>query len=834
MQVENVSVTGLNSEEVTYWRTVAGRNRQVTTTNRGLLSTIAGIVTEPMFLLLVGAIGLYALLGDWFNAGVLLVALMAVAGISLYQERRSDKALQALRDLSAPTVTVIRDGAQQTLPAEDVVLNDLMVISEGERIVADGNLVTAHDLSVDESLLTGESIAVDKTPGNTVYSGTSVTGGWGYVKVTAVGPETQMGQLGLSLAEITSTPTPLQKQVSRFVRTMALIGVLVCLVAIGVHYQRTGSLLGGLLQGLTVAMSVLPEEIPVAFASFMALGAWRMSRQRILVKQPQTVEALGSATVICLDKTGTITQNRMEVAQVYAVNNPAPRSLQDTLNEAEKRVLEYAMWSSETEPTDSLEQAIHKAYTTYHPNDQRTLATQIHEYPLGGQPPMMTHVFDLQPSGERIIAAKGAPERILSLQNLPAGQQAQWALAVDQLTNAGYRVLGVAQGSWPKDAPFPAEQQDFQWQLLGLVALNDPPKPHISAVFQDFYQAGIGVKMVTGDNPQTAREIARQTGLTNETPVLTGQEIINLSDAELREQVKKTSIFARMFPEAKLRIINALKATGETVAMTGDGINDGPALKAAHIGVAMGTRGTEIARQAASLVLLDDDLQVMVKAIATGRTIHENIRKAIQYIISIHIPLIAIVLLPSLLHWSEATLFLPVHVIFFELIMGPTCSIAYESEPAEPHIMQQRLRQSDTLFSWRELVLSCLQGAVVTVGLLGLYWQSQKAGTDETVTRTTLFLTLLLSNIGLTYTNRSARSIFRQRHRYNPVLTGMVLLSLALSALIWWVPAIQNIFALSAPDMTQLMWAAAVAGLSVLIIEFVKLVSGSTLTKVMG
>ncbi|MBC8156523.1 MAG: HAD-IC family P-type ATPase, partial [Bacteroidetes bacterium] len=639
------------------------------------------VVTEPMFLLLLAACTIYFSLGRTEEAITLIVALLLVAGISVYQAIRSDRALGTLRELTRPKAQVRRNDALVTIPVEDIVVGDAVLVEEGGRIPADGTIHQTNDFSVDESILTGESVPVSKTPGDPVFAGTSTAAGSAWLTVTTVGEQTQLGQIGRSIDTIKTEKTPLQRQINQFVIRMAWIGAVAFALVWGVNYARSGDWVTALLFGLTLAMSILPEEIPVAFSSFMALGAARLSRMGVLTKQPQTVESLGSATVICADKTGTLTQEGMSVRQLYDGTTDSLVSFSGALSKSALSVLAYARWASETTPFDAMEKAIVAAFAEAEPSTTVDRYPMVQEYPLAGTPPMMTHVRR-SPTGEVLVAGKGAVEHILAVCRPEPAIAERIRSVTKQLSEAGYRVLGVARGT-NQPPGFPAQQDEFAWSFLGLVALENPPKSNAGAVIQAFTEAGIQVKMITGDYPETAQAIARQVGLPGADTLVTGQQVMAMDEPTLRHQAAQTAVFARMFPEAKLRVVEALKQNGEVVAMTGDGVNDGPALKAAHIGVAMGKRGTEVAKQAASLVLVNDDLSSMVDAIAQGRRIYQNLKKAVAYIVSIHIPIILTVAVPLLAGWKWENLFSPIHIIFLELVMGPTCSIAFENEPAE-------------------------------------------------------------------------------------------------------------------------------------------------------
>ncbi len=796
---------GLTTEAVAAARAAHGRNILTSNAPSGLLTTLREVVLEPMFLLLLAACAVYIALGEGAEAITLGVALLAVAGISVYQQLRSDRALGALRELTQPRAQVRRNGVVGPVPVEDLVVGDAVLVEEGGRLPADGTVTELNDFSVDEAILTGEAVPVAKAVGDPVFAGTNTAAGSAWLTVTAVGTGTKLGRIGQSMEAITTEKTPLQLQVNRFVLRMAWVGAAAFALVWGVNYAHSGNWVTALLFGLTLAMSILPEEIPVAFSSFMALGAARLSRLGVLTKQPQTVESLGSATVICADKTGTLTQEGMRVTQLYdgaaASLVPVPGPLAPTA----APVLAYARRASETEPFDAMEKAIVAAFTAADPEAAAAPSPMMHEYPLAGTPPMMTHVR--QVNGETLVAGKGAVEHILAVCHpLPAVAEEIRRVA-RELSAQGLRVLGVARGTQP-GPDFPAAQDDFTWEFLGLIALENPPKANAAAVIQEFLAAGIQVKMITGDFPETAQAIAHQVGLPGADTLLTGQQVMDLPAADLRPRAAATAVFARMFPEAKLKVVEALKANGEVVAMTGDGVNDGPALKAAHIGVAMGRRGTEVARQAASLVLVDDDLAGMVTAIAQGRRIYQNFKKAVFYVVSIHVPIVLTVAVPLLAGWQFANLFTPVHIIFLELVMGPTCSIAFENEPAEAGQMRQPPRPlTATFLAGAELGRSLVQGLGIAAAVLGVYYYFMQQGAALPVVRTLTFATLVLSNLFLTLANRSfTQSVFQTLRVPNRILWLMLGLTLALLLTTLLVPAAQRLFGFAPVPLASLGW----------------------------
>jgi Ca2+-transporting ATPase len=822
MAYSNLRFPGLSEQEVYDSRTKNGSNRIDPPTENRIISFLKDFIREPMLLLLLAASTVYFIHGDPAEGIFLAISIVLVSSISIYQESRSKKALDALKKVARPKTKVIRDNEVKEIDGDEVVVGDYIISEEGSIVAADGVIVQSNDLSVNESVLTGESLPVSKDgSGNDklIYQGTSVVSGLAISQVTHVGLKTRVGQIGQSLAELKTERTPLQNQIASFVRKMAAVGILVFVVIWGISIYRTHLVLDSLLQALTIAMSILPEEIPVAFATFMAIGAWRLMQLGIIVKQTRTVETLGSATVICVDKTGTITKNEMEVAKVYV---HATGEIYQKENSREiTEVIVAAMWASEPIPFDPMEKELHEIYSKIVDRDERPNFKLVHEYPLSGKPPLMTHIFkDAQ--GHTIVAAKGAPEALLKFSNLTVEEKDRIEKALDTLAREGYRILGV--GTVENVGDYPTSQDEFTFAFKGLVAFYDPPKENIKSVLQSFYNAGVNVKIITGDNPVTTSVIAAQIELRNKEAVMTGDQLMDLPDEKLPNAVRNTSIFARMFPEAKLKIIEELKRQHEVVAMTGDGINDGPALKAAHIGIAMGKKGSQIAKHASSLILTDDNLERMVDAIAMGRRIYNNLKKAIRYIISIHIPIILIVFIPVAFGWIYPAVFTPVHVIFLELVMGPTCSIIYENEPIEKNLMIQRPRPaSSTFFSFKELVLSVVQGLVITAGLLVVYWKGSGSGSSIEVVTTMVFITLIAANITLTLVNRSFfYSMVKTFHYPNRLIPLIIAVTIVIVVLVFLIPALRSFFGFVVLPLREFSYCVFTGSVSVLWFEVYK------------
>lgn len=803
----NAGIQGLSSEQVVAAREKYGLNTLDYKKENGFTDAVKSLVKEPMILLLLAASALYFIIGHTGDAVFMLSAIILVAAISLYQDSRSRNALQKLKDLTQPTCKVVRDGKTQEIKSSELVMGDSLIIEEGTSIAADGVIVQSNDFSVNESIITGESFPVfkDITQGNnTVYQGTTVASGLAIITITATGNETKLGKIGKSLESISEEQTPLEKQVNNFVKKMVIAGAVVFIVVWGINYFHSRSIMDSLLKALTLAMSILPEEIPVALTTFMALGAWRLMKLGVVVKQIETVETLGSATVICTDKTGTITQNKMALAKLFTLDNNTIIDADGMLTDAEKELVTLAMWASEPIPFDPMEVALHDAYLNVATTDKRPQYKIVHEYPLSGKPPMMTHLFE-NDNGHRIIAAKGAPEAIISVCNLTAEERQQTKQAINAMALNGYRVLGVGAASF-EGYNFPQQQQHFAFTFKGIVAFYDPPKENISEVFSQFNTAGITVKIITGDNAATTLAIAKKVGFRGADKTMQGDELMLLGEQQLVRAVSGTNIFTRMFPEAKLRIINALKANNEIVAMTGDGVNDGPALKAAHIGIAMGKKGTEIAKEAASLILLEDDLQKMIDAVAMGRRIYSNLKKAIRYIISIHIPIILTVFIPLALGWVYPNIFSPVHIIFLELVMGPTCSIIYENEPMEKNIMQQGPRPySASFFNVRELFTSIIQGLAITAATLLVYRYAVNLNSVEAYCRTMVFTTLVSANVFLTLVNRSFYySILTTVLYRNRLVPFIIAVTIALTAVLIYIKPLAAFFGFSPLNLVHL------------------------------
>ena len=816
---------GLNNDEVLTSQKLYGYNSIKANHKNSWYILLFDILKEPMLLLLIAVSVIYVIVGNYSEALFMLGAIIAVSGISFYQDNRSKKALEALEKLNEPLSTVIRNSNAIQIPTHEIAVGDLCIIEEGKMVNADGKIVHSNDFSVNEASLTGESFSIFKnseTDDNKVYSGTLVVSGLAVFEVENIGAKTKLGKIGQSIQNIKEEISPLQLQITKFVKWMAVIGIAVFLMVWAYSFWQSRDIVQSLLAGLTLAMSILPEEIPVAFTTFMALGSWKLMKQGVIIKRSSIVETLGSTTVICTDKTGTITENSMKLKALFDFKSN--QVFDDTSFDKSElsELIQFAMWSSEPVPFDPMEKTLHKVYEETQTSDQRKDFQMVHEYPLEGKPPLMTHIFENN-LGERIIAAKGAPEAILAVSILSEDEKENLRQQIQEFGQQGYRVLGVAKCDFEGNN-FPKKQQEFNFDFLGFTVFYDPPKQNIQQVFRKIYDAGIKVKVITGDNADTTNAISQQAGIKNNSPAVNGSEITHQSEAELMALSGETTLFTRMFPEAKLLVVNALKQSGEVVAMMGDGVNDAPALKAAHIGVAMGNKGTEIAKAAAALVITNDDLDKLIIGIEAGRRIYTNIKKAIQYIISIHIPIILTVSLPLFLGWIYPNIFTPVHVIFLELIMGPTCSIVYENEPIEKNAMQQKPRKmTETFLNWRELSISIIQGLMITVGVLFAYQLAVQNGASEETTRAMVFTTLIFANVFLSLTNRSfTYSLFESFKNKNILFSLVIGATLILLFAILYIPVFSNFFHISSLNLKDLGITILIAMVSVLWFEVYK------------
>ncbi len=795
------TVGGLSEDEARTRLRLDGFNDLPSTDRRSLLAIVTGVLREPMFALLLGAGAIYLMLGSVSEAAVLLAFATLSVSITVIQETRSERVLEALRDVASPRALVVRDGMRRRIPGREVVRGDTIVLLEGDRVPADAVLVAASGMVVDESLLTGEAIAVRKSiaegpvdmarPGgeNTpfVYSGTLVVHGEGLAVVRATGPRSELGRIGQALRRIAPEPPRLQTETRRLVRIFATFGIGASLVVVLLYGLIHGDWLQAVLGGIALGMSMLPEEFPLVLTAFMVMGAWRLSRARVLTRRAAAIEMLGAATVLCTDKTGTLTENRMTVAELAT---PDARWRHDgelpeaRVPEALAPLLETARLASAPQPSDPMERAI--ADLTKQP-DLFAGRTLVHRYGLKAELLAMANVWRDRRSGEFQVMAKGAPETIAELCRLDATELAWLMAALEEMAEEGVRVLGVARATHA--GALPASQASFAFRFIGLIGFSDPLRANVPDAVNECRSAGVRVLMVTGDYPATARAIAERAGLAG-AGAIDGAELATLDQEALRRRLRTADVFARIMPEQKLRIVEALKASGEVVAMTGDGVNDAPALKAAHIGVAMGGRGTDVAREASSIVLLDDDFGSIVRTIRLGRRIYDNLRKAGIYIVAVHVPIAGLALLPLLL--GLPLMLLPVHIAFLEMVIDPACSIVFEAEPEERDLMQRPPRSADSrLLSWAMAGWGLLQGGLALAALAAVLLAGMARGMPEDELRALLFTSLVLVNVSLILVNRSFSSslltALRRRNTFLWLLLSVVVAVLALA--LAWPPA---------------------------------------------
>jgi Ca2+-transporting ATPase len=827
--IDPSTVAGLSASEAAARLLSDGPNELPSARRRTFLRGLFDVVREPMTALLVGCGAIYFFLGDRQEASMLLGFVALIVGITLYQERKTERALEALRDLASPRALVIRDGRQQRIAGREVVRDDVLVLAEGDRVAADGVVLSTTSCSIDESLLTGESVPVRKRewsgsaeparPGGDdlpfVFAGTLVVQGAALVQVTAAGARSEMGRIGKVLEATGTEDTRLQRETKSLVWKLALFAGALSVAVVVVYGLTRHDWLNGLLAGLTLAMAILPNEFPVVVTIFLALGAWRLSRRRVLTRRIPAVEALGSVTVLCVDKTGTLTQNRMTVSRLAADGDAfdVARLPHDPLPETFHLTVEYAVLASRIDPFDPMEVAFkrlaeEKLAGTEHLHPGWTL---LREYPLTRERLAVLQIW--QSEAGRVVACKGAPEAVARLCRVDETTLRHITEGAQRMARDGLRVLAVARGTTDE---LPDDPAALTLSFTGLVGLADPVRPTVRPAIAECHAAGIRVVMISGDFPSTAESVARQIGLDGRGRVLTGAELSAMDEATLRRQIGEVSVFARILPEQKLRIVEALQASGEVVAMTGDGVNDAPALKAANIGIAMGGRGTDVAREAAQLVLLDDDFASLELAVRTGRRIFDNLQKALAYILAIHVPVLGLTVVPILAGWP--LVLLPVHIAFLHLVIDPACSVVFEAEPEEGDVMQRPPRSlTARLFGPKLLAVSLSLGLSVTAILIGAFAVVRWAGRGEQEARAMTFTTLVLANLALIFTNRSwHRTVAETRRARNPALWWVTGGTLALLGVILYVPSMRSLFRfdlLHADDLGLCVGAAAVGTL---------------------
>ncbi len=839
----SVAIEGLSEADAQARLRAEGFNELPRPERRTPMRIVLEVVREPMLALLLGGGAIYLALGDLKDAVILLAFATFSVLITIVQEARTERVLEALRDLTSPRALVVRDGERRRIAGREVVRGDFVVLREGDRVPADALLVQSHDLQADESLLTGESVPVRKAasgvgiatqgrrPGGDdlpyVFSGSLVVRGTGIGEVIAIGARSEIGKIGQSLGTVEAEPPRLQRQTRRLVRIFAMIGGAVSVLAVLLHGLLRGGWLDAVLAGIALGMSMLPEEFPVVLTVFMAMGAWRISRARVLTRRATAIETLGSATVLCTDKTGTLTENRMSIAELRLKTGKVcrfPGATGAKLPEDFHGLVEFGLLASARDPFDPMEKAFHDlgrehpAVTGHVHGPEWKL---VHAYGLRPGLLAMSQVWQAADSRQEfVVAAKGAPEAIAGLCHLYAKDRAAVTRSVNDMATEGLRVLGVARAvfagrTWPKT------QHDFAFEFLGLVGLADPLRPSVPEAVNQCRSAGIKVMMITGDYPATAKTIARQAGLDAEA-VVTGEELERLGEAELARRVRTAAVFARIMPEQKLRIVNALKANGEIVAMTGDGVNDAPSLKASHIGIAMGGRGTDVAREASSIVLLDDDFGSIVKSIRLGRRIYDNLQKAMGFIFAVHVPIAGLALLPLL--FGMPILFGPMHIAFLEMVIDPVCSLVFEAETEEDDAMRRPPRAADEpLFSRRLIGWSLLQGAVA-FGLVALIFIAALGrGMPEEEVRALTFFSLVLTIVSLIFVNRSfSASLVTALRRPNPALALVLLAVAAMLGLTLLWPFASDLFRFGPLHLDDLALTLGTGALVLVLLELLK------------
>lgn len=769
---ESYDLSGLSTCEAEKILKAEGYNELPSQKKRSWLVQLANVLSEPMLLLLLAIGMIYFFTGETRDALMLLVAVFMVIGTTFYQERKTEKTLEALRNLSSPRALAVRNGKQKRIAGREVVRGDIIIVREGDRVPADAVVLSCENLTIDESLLTGESVPVRKSmwdgklerqrPGGDdlpfIYSGSMVVGGHGMARVGFTGISTEMGKIGKSLSNIKEEDTLLHKETGKLVRIMATEGIILCAIVAVSYAFLKGNPLGGLLTGLTLGISVVPEEFPVILVIFLTLGAWRMSKRKVLTRRNAAIETLGAATVLCTDKTGTLTLNKMKLTSLYAsrsfyeVSDFASTELPEKFHE----LMEFGILASQQDPFDPIEKELHKMGTLYlketeHLHEDWVL---VKEYPLSKKMLALSHVWKSEDRKEFMVAAKGAPEAILDLCRVQPAERKEILHKVKEMSERGLRILGAAKAAHNLQDALLENQQDYNFKFVGLLGFIDPPRSTAAGAIEEAYNAGIRVIMITGDYSGTAQFVAQKIGIKDPENHITGEQLEKMDFIELREKIKTANIFARVMPEQKLMIVNALKANNEIVAMTGDGVNDAPALKAAHIGIAMGERGTDVAREASALVLLNDDFSSIVAAVRLGRRIFDNLKRAMGYVIAVHIPIAGMALLPILFNFP--IVLLPAHIAFLELIIDPACSTVFESIKEDNSIMKKPPRSLYApIFNSKTLLINFAQGFGVLIATFLMFVFVIKSGGGELEARSFAFVSLVLGNLLLIFVNIS-------------------------------------------------------------------------------
>lgn len=831
---------GLSQAKASALLEAEGLNEIPSQKKQGAFSLFIKIIKEPMFILLISAGIIYLLMGDITDALMLIVAIVVVISITFYQEKKTERTLDALRNLSSPRALVIRDGEQKKIIGKEIVRGDIVIITEGDRIPADGVALYCENLSIDESLLTGESIPVRKsdwdgkqTEGNIggddspfIYSGSLVVSGRAVVEINKIGIKTEIGKIGKSLETIKEEDTLLHKETSKIVRYAAAIAIFLCIFVTLFYVFVKDDTLQGILSGLTLGMAIIPEEFPVVLIIFLTLGAWRISKKNVLARRPAAIETLGAATVLCVDKTGTLTLNKMRLNTLYNDNSffELDESLSKVIPDEFNELLEYGVLANKKDPFDPLEKEINRVADLYlkNSNYKNLKWSIVKEYPLSKELLAISNIWKNEEMNEYTIASKGAPEAIIDLCHLGNKEKEDILNKVLEMSHKGLRVLGVAKGV-VKKGELPINQHDLDFQFVGIVGFIDPFRPSAPAAIEESYKAGIRVIMITGDYPGTAQFIARKIGIKNPENFITGPLLDKMDEKELIEKIKSVNIFARIVPEQKLKIIDALKANEEIVVMTGDGVNDAPALKSAHIGIAMGKRGTDVAREASALILLDDDFSSIVSAISLGRRIYDNLKRAMGYLLAVHVPIAGMSILPLL--FGYPIVLFPAHIAFMELIIDPACSTVFEGEKGSRNIMSRPPRSlRESIFNKKTISLSLLQGFMILAASFFLFFYAIKTGRTEEEARSFGFAALVLSNIFLISVNLSwDKGIFRIIKEANKVFFFVFFGALFSLLAVLYIPYLSRLFHLVPIGINDFIFAAGISFVGVIWFEIVKI-----------
>ena len=821
---------GLSSEEASARLSQHGFNELPAAQPKNIWRIVAEVMREPMFLLLIACGTLYMLLGEVGEGAILLSSTLVIIFITFYQYRKTERALDALRSLASPRALVMRDGLEIRIPGRELVPDDVVLLHEGDRVPADALVLDSNHLCVDESLLTGEAMPVEKLPlgkhpddTQHVYSGTLVVSGRARVCVTHTGTNTRFGSIGKAIESIEQDSTRLQKEMAVLIRRLFIIGGVLSVLVVLAFYFTKGNFIASLLNGLAASMAFLPEEFPVVLTIFLALGAWRLSAQKVLTRKSSAIETLGAATVLCSDKTGTITENKMQVAAIACGEIKNPEEFINTKSASVTELLSTAFLASHPNPVDPMEKAIAEAFAAL--NVKSETESCVHEYPFSNETLAMARVY-LHNTLHR-VALKGAPEAVFRLCRLSETELEKITIHMHALAARGFRVLGVGMAEIEISDAFPAALREIPFRFCGLLAFEDPVRSAVPAAVAECHRAGIKVLMITGDFPATASSIARQINLPNPDQVLSGSQLNELSDEALVDAIAGVHVFARVSPEQKLRIVQALKKRGEIVAMTGDGVNDAPALKAADIGISMGKKGTDVAREASSLVLLDDNFASIVAAIRSGRRIFDNLQKAMAYIIAIHIPIIGLVLLPAF--WAELpVLLMPLHIVFMELIIDPVCSVAFESEQEERGIMDRAPRSTEQkFFGMQSILASAARGLLLLATVMSVYFSTLNEGHSDAEVRAIAFSTLIVGNVFLILSSLSTtRSFFSVLREKNWVVMLFPLSALIMLASVLGLGFLSELFNMQWPGWKHFLPVFWGAMLLLLVLEVMKGIRG--------